>query len=568
MEVIMYLRTTFNQIFYRLNPILCFSLSIVLVLFWANISFAQEPDDGLFFTASTYDTIQSRQVSLTTLYFQSQGELTNLDVVANSLAVSAGATQGTYTSEPIQSPLGITTDIIPTWKASSDNVKVEIRTSDNGSVWQEWIESPVTFNPISDSDYSGSMVWLGNEGQVHIQIRLTLMGDTTLDELTLIFNDTSQGPTNDDLPAANAAALNVCPAEKPSIISRTEWGSPDGQNSPRWAPYETDVTHVIIAHTVTKNSPTTDWPTVVRSVWNYHTNVLGWGDIGYNYLIDPEGKIYEGRAGSQNGEKDIIGRHIPNNRNSLGLAFIGCYGNCLEYGISNVQPRQIMMNKGVELISWKLGQNGLDSQEIANYHGKNIYRVSGARDVTNTYSPGSIIYNTWMPWLRQAVSDRVNCDGANQCQVTDIIFDKSEYNLNDTINFVVVVADINGVPLGGASVTADVSVETSTATLGYFDLENQKGRYQGVFRDTTVSGKHTFKVNATHDTFGTCTNITKSVNVVIDGTVPTPTPVDSYNTDTCGYNTDTCGYNTDTCGYNTDTCGYNTDTCESNTYCW
>jgi hypothetical protein len=36
---------------------------------------------------------------------------------------------------------------------------------------------------------------------------------------------------------------------------------------------------------------------IMRSIYNYHTITRGWGDIGYNYVIDKQGNIYEGRAG-------------------------------------------------------------------------------------------------------------------------------------------------------------------------------------------------------------------------------------------------------------------------------
>ena len=49
------------------------------------------------------------------------------------------------------------------------------------------------------------------------------------------------------------------------------------------------VTHIIIHQTETPNNvgPYQDWAGWVRSVWNYHANVLRWGDVGYNYLVDP-----------------------------------------------------------------------------------------------------------------------------------------------------------------------------------------------------------------------------------------------------------------------------------------
>src|SRR5690606_16144840 len=89
------------------------------------------------------------------------------------------------------------------------------------------------------------------------------------------------------------------------IVSIHEWGCPDTNpaspsycKDPSWGAFSNPISHIIVHHTVTKNE-TTDWKSEVRYVWELHAKKNGWNDIGYNYLIDPNGVIYEGKYGGE-----------------------------------------------------------------------------------------------------------------------------------------------------------------------------------------------------------------------------------------------------------------------------
>jgi len=137
---------------------------------------------------------------------------------------------------------------------------------------------------------------------------------------------------------------------KPAIVSRTGWGCPEGQSSPRWSPAYSTVTHIIIHHTDSTNSAV-DWATEVYNVWNYHANIRdgGWGDIGYHYLIDPNGVIYEGRAG---GDDVIAGHVLDHNRGTMGVAFLGTF--------SSTEPTSSALRSAAALIAWKCAQKNID----------------------------------------------------------------------------------------------------------------------------------------------------------------------------------------------------------------
>jgi len=102
-----------------------------------------------------------------------------------------------------------------------------------------------------------------------------------------------------------------------NIITREEWGAPTDSI---WQPVVVKVNRIVVHHTAT-GVDMSDPSNTVRAIYQYHSVTLDWGDIGYNYLIDPYGNLYEGRAGG-NG---VIGAHAIPNSGSIGIAILGNY---------------------------------------------------------------------------------------------------------------------------------------------------------------------------------------------------------------------------------------------------
>ncbi|MCG3207040.1 MAG: hypothetical protein FOGNACKC_00640 [Anaerolineae bacterium] len=463
-----------------------------------------------------------------------EGQLDGLTVT------SAGLTgTGSYISPVINSPLGFTTDVVPLWAASGD-VRLETRL-DSGSGWSDWLENPAAFYPVRDNMFSGNLIWAGGSN-VSLQVRVILANGASLNRLTLVFSDTSSGPSDADIAGQMAAASsvdNICPADKPAIVSRTGWGSPDGQLSPRRPPKYTTVTHVIVQQTETPNNtaPYQDYAGWVRSIWNFHANVLGWGDIGYNYLVDPNGVIYEGRAGGDN----VIGIHDTHNKNSVGLGLIGCYGNCDDRRLSVAQPSAAMLNSTAQLIAWKFGQQGINPLSSAAYDGlPNIPVIAGGRDVVSTTAPGDNVYNK-LPALRNAVAEKNTCDPTptptpqlQACQITAVVFGREYYFVGEPISVTVRLADAAGTPLVGANVNSEVLRDAfeAQASTG-FGLVDRAGDYDGVFSNTELPGLYNFSFTASDPTgerFLPC-SAQASVPVYEEGQV-TPTPLPTEITET------------------------------------
>jgi hypothetical protein len=180
---------------------------------------------------------------------------------------------------------------------------------------------------------------------------------------------------NDDVRLDTRA---VCSCIKPQYAIRTDWGGPAGQSN-GCSPAYTNVTHQIVHHSDGNYDPNTNWAAAVKAIWNYHVNSNGWCDVGYNYLIAPNGQIFEGRAGGEN----VVGAHFcGKNSRTMGICIIGNY--------MQVAPSDTALASLSQLIAWKGCDLGIDPSLASLHGGSNtvIDNVSGHRTGCATDCPG------------------------------------------------------------------------------------------------------------------------------------------------------------------------------------
>ncbi len=314
---------------------------------------------------------------------------------------------GTYTSPPITAPLPFT-DVGPQWLIdvpAGAGYSLEVRTGLDGETWGEWIpvEGELDWMRPETGEMVGELVPVPQSIRLHntVQVRWRFTaapdGETPLlRQLRLAFIDGGVTPAARVMETTGAYP-------KPAVVSRTGWGCPEGESSPRWPPEYEPVTHIIIHHTVTPNNDT-DHAARVRSIWAYHANTRGWGDIGYNYLVARNGTLFVGRAGGN----DVVGGHAyPGNYGSLGLAFMGTF-------VSDPVPAPMLEN-AAELMAWKVDQKSIDphgwgwlySSDPDNASDRWIHTISGHRDVWYTSCPGDVLYGH-IPMLRDEVAHRLD----------------------------------------------------------------------------------------------------------------------------------------------------------------
>jgi hypothetical protein len=118
-------------------------------------------------------------------------------------------------------------------------------------------------------------------------------------DLRLVYIDAGTGPSlSNQQPELSAFATTM-----PKVITRAQWGCNeklrfDAAGKEIWEPEYYITEKIIVHHTDTPNDG--DPAATVRSVYYYHAITQGWGDIGYNFLIDRNGNVYEGRFGGEN----------------------------------------------------------------------------------------------------------------------------------------------------------------------------------------------------------------------------------------------------------------------------
>ncbi|MEO1074401.1 MAG: CARDB domain-containing protein [Bacteroidota bacterium] len=232
-----------------------------------------------------------------------------------------------------------------------------------------------------------------------VEVEIPISIGSSLQEVELYF--ASPGAST----AASEAHASLSDPTRPAIVSRTGWQCPEGQSSPRWAPQTIEVSHIAVHHTVGGASFSSDYAAYVRYVWDLHANNNGWGDIGYNYLVDPNGVIYEGRAGGS-ATRDVQGAHaydqdrgVGANQYSMGVAFIGNHTSLLPTGSAQ--------DAFVDLTAWKVGQKDLDAEGSSFMPSVGTLPVIfGHRDFEANECPGNRLHAE-LPALRTEVADAV-----------------------------------------------------------------------------------------------------------------------------------------------------------------
>jgi hypothetical protein len=195
-------------------------------------------------------------------------------------------------------------------------------------------------------------------------------------------------------------------ADSPLILSRVSWGANERirRGRPRYAD---TVRFAVVHHTAGSNSYTrAQSASIVRGIQRYHVLANGWDDIGYNFLVDKYGQIFEGRYGGV--DRNVVGAHAQGfNTGSAGIALIGSY--------ESTAPSAAARTALTRLIAWRLDVAHADPLSTFSWRssgnprfpaGRNITlrTISGHRDTGYTTCPGSRLYGE-LPGLARSVSE-------------------------------------------------------------------------------------------------------------------------------------------------------------------
>jgi hypothetical protein len=338
----------------------------------------------------------------------------DLGSAAGGASLAAASAAGTKTFEMV----GVTWP----YRANSARVVVKVRVLQNGK-WTGWQQLPVEDEHGPDPaaqegrPRSGTEAfWVGTANGV--EAALTTLDGTTVRgaKVSLINPGTSPADnapqTMSAAPATAtatatagaapmvAAAASRAPYRAPAIISRRGWGADErlrGTNGAACArpKYSATVQAAFVHHTVDRNNYTrAQVPAMIRAIYAFHVKGRGWCDVGYNFLVDKFGRVFEGRYGGR--QFPVLGAHTGGyNTDSFGISLIGNF--------QTGTPPAAMMEATARTIAWKLDSNYRSPIATVVLAGKRLATVSGHRDTKATACPGVYVYRD-LGWLRQRVN--------------------------------------------------------------------------------------------------------------------------------------------------------------------
>jgi hypothetical protein len=272
------------------------------------------------------------------------------------------------------------------WRGSG---AVHFRTRSTSGHWSGWRAAAPEHEDGPDTDARersprgwrvGNPWWVGESNRLEVRVR----GDVTRVRAHLVWSPETRIPLR--MPAATIA---------PAIVPRSSWGA--DERIRRGPPsYATDVRLAIVHHTAGRNGYTrAEAAAIVKGIQLFHVQGNGWNDIGYNFLVDRFGTIYEGRFGGI--DRNVIGAHAQGfNTGSVGIALLGTYG-------SSAPPSAAAQDAIARLIAWRLDVAHVDPTSFLTFvsggsdrHANGIPvlldAVSGHRDTGYTACPGDALY--------------------------------------------------------------------------------------------------------------------------------------------------------------------------------
>ncbi|MDQ3680175.1 MAG: N-acetylmuramoyl-L-alanine amidase [Actinomycetota bacterium] len=280
-----------------------------------------------------------------------------------------------------------------TWAgAPADQTRIRVHGPDG---WRPWtvLESDDDEGPDPTSAEGAGQrtltrpIWVGNADGYEIE-------STSPDlRLHLVRADRARVRLRSGTPEAKAA-------HTPVIRGRGEWGArpPKTPNS-----VASQLKMSFVHHTAGPNNYSSgDVPRVIQGMQAYHMDANGWDDLGYNFVVDRFGRIWEGRAGGI--EAAVIGAHTQGfNTASTGVAVMGTF--------TSVAPSPEAVNGVTRLLAWKLGKELVDPQGRATMrsYGNDRYpngatatfnTIAGHRDAKSTSCPGQLLFDR-LPEIRR-----------------------------------------------------------------------------------------------------------------------------------------------------------------------
>jgi hypothetical protein len=319
-----------------------------------------------------------------------------LFAVAPATALGAGSTMAAQDVSPGQTRAPHRFDLVGLhWRGSGS---VSFRTRSLAGHWSAWRDAAPeedgpdarTHEPRGRGWNLGSPFWVGASDRIQVRT----FGRVFRVRAYYVWSKVTRRPLR-----------AVAVAGSPLILSRPSWRADERirRAKPRYADA---VRFAIVHHTAGSNSYTrAQSAAIVRGIQRYHVLANGWDDIGYNFLVDKYGQIFEGRFGGV--DRNVVGAHAQGfNTGSAGIALIGNY----DATTATPAARAAL----TRLLAWRLDVAHVDPTTTFSWRSTGnpkfpagrmvtLRTISGHRDTGYTTCPGSDLYGA-LPAITLAVA--------------------------------------------------------------------------------------------------------------------------------------------------------------------
>ena len=379
------------------------------------------------------------------------------------------------------------THIAFSW-TGEEGTGVRYRSVDPASGSSRWRRAPEAHDLEHGSTHYSGVIAVDRPEKV--QWKPVVPRGAEVGPVTIDYMNTIDGPRRRvEIPSTAAAAT-----PDPDIVTRAEWGADESikRTSGGCARQFHPVQQLFVHHTAGTNNDRYPKATM-RSIYWYHTVRRGWCDIGYNFVLSPDGRIFEGRwsrefdpgeihDGENQKDEIVQGAHTQDfNSGSIGVSLMGNY--------STTTWSSAMRRALVHLLAWEVDRHGLQLGEHVYRNpvtgtSKRLPLIAGHRDAGQTECPGNNVY-AGLPGLRRSVAKRI---AASRASTTTTLESLTPVMLaGQSASFVGTLTTSTGLGLAGKKIRA------------HFKPEGKPWRRSAVVATTEPDGRFVFELQLQRD---------------------------------------------------------------------
>jgi hypothetical protein len=307
----------------------------------------------------------------------------------------------------------------------SNNSKLRYKTCKN-NICTAWLKIEKDIHIQEQNEINKVLLFLNNQDD-----KIIFKDDANLNsEIGVEFNHFKY--------AKDAGFTNInnrsCTCDSIQYKNRKQWNCPDTEQSSTFTPTYTKHSHIVVHHQAGFANP--PYENTVAAIWDFHVNSNGWSDIGYNWLIAPDGTIFKGRSWL-NGDQNVLGAHTCGcNSNKLGICLLGNFTNELPSTAQYESLKKFIVWKACELDFMPDKANKIVSKKSGDCIDEIVNTITGHRDNCGpnyTSCPGDKFYAVFEKLRTDAIADYYKCADTLGTSTKEAIVEKYKIYPNPSL---------------------------------------------------------------------------------------------------------------------------------------